>query len=260
MSLDRYNTFGLKKNWLRGYLKDVHGFFLVEHIELNPQKQVPALRNWLREALLLNPDNLEPTPLAIFLAEENLFERDDRTLWQIVWANLAKGSRICAEYVQAFGVWQSVSKKDTIIPTINGRVPSASKRTVKNAVDALVNLITKSPLGSDMFDITRKGKAVTSITRKPADITHAALGYFIFSYAERHKRIELTVSELVDPTSPDSLATVFGATADTLEPGLRALQNTYHLIDAQLSMGLDNVIVREGKTPLNALEIITSTH
>ena len=214
---------------------------------------LPALKNWLREALLLNPSDLTPTPLAVYLSKVDLFNKDSGTLWQLLWGNLAKMSPICNEYVQAVKLGATVSKK-RIWELIMDRVTCASERTVKNAVDALVNLIIKTPLKKILFDVTYKGNAVESITRRKDEVNHAVLAYYIFQYAEQQNRRDLSVSELVDTTSPTSLATVFGLSARDIEPTLRRLQNNYQLIDAQLSMGLDNVIVRKDMSSLEVFK------
>ena len=175
MNLDRYNTFGLQQDWLQGYLKNPDDY-LVSDNGLNPRRQLPALKNWLREALLLNPSDLTPTPLAVHLSKVDLFNKDSGTLWQLLWGNLAKKSPICNEYVQAVKLGVTVSKKK-IRELIMERVNCASERTVKNAVDALVNLIIKTPLKKTLFDVTYKGNAVESITRRKDEISLAVLAY-----------------------------------------------------------------------------------
>ncbi len=243
MNLDRYNSFGLQSNWLDDFLSNCDNYFEIEN-GLHPKKQVPALRNWLREARLLSLSDSTPSELTEIIIKNRVFPNNMELLWELIWTNLAVASPICSLFVQLVEFGCPISKKE-IINKIVERDNSLSERTVKNAVDAFVNLIVKSPLHEFLFNVEMKGRVVTSIERIKYVPNVATLGYALFSYAERHGSKMLTMRELTADDSKDNIRTLFGFGEKDLESLVRLLQNRFGVLEVQLSMGLDNVVLKD---------------
>ncbi len=253
MNLDRYYTFGLQQEWLKSYMSQLSTFFVSEH-GLNPKKQIPALKNWLREALLLNQRDLTSTELAQFLCDIRIYPDQQKVLWEIIWFNLANNSPVCKTFVNLISAGEGITKKDLIAKIVE-EIGATSERTVKNAVDSLVNLFTKSYLTNiKLVSVDVISRSETILRRHdyiPSPITFA---YAIYYFSQKHEEHFLTVNDLVSGRFDDDFSKIFGLDATSIEPLLRILQNSFGLADIQLSMGLDNVILNKGMTSLEALK------
>lgn len=253
MNLDRYNTFGLQQEWVWNYMSQLTSFFASEH-GLNAKKQVPALKNWLRECDFLNQHDSSPSELAKLLSELRVFPSQQKLLWEIIWFNLAMNSPVCKTFVKLVPVGEGISKKDLIAKIVE-ETGASSERTAKNAVDALINLLTKSYLPNlNMFGIETKGRTVTSVRRlhyTPSPITFA---YAVYSFALKHDTHFLSVDELISGRHDDDFSKLFGLNSITIEPLLRTMQNRFGIAEVQLSMGLDNVILNKDLSPIDALK------
>ena len=254
MNLDRYNTFGLQQEWLLAFMSQMNDFFSSEH-GLNKTKQVPPLKTWLREALLLNPHDTTPARLAQLMVERRVFPAQQKLIWELIWCNLSVNSAVCRTFINIVPTNTSLSKKD-LIAKVGETTEARSERTTKNAVDALINLIVKSHLKNlGMFALEMKGRTVTSIERHTYTPSAIAIAYAIYSFAQRHDTHFVSVTELLSQTHEDSLYKQFGLTSADLEPALRMMQNKFGIADVQLSMGLDNVILNKDLSPVDALNI-----
>ena len=252
--LDRYNTFGLQQEWLLAFMSQMNDFFSSEH-GLNKTKQIPPLKTWLREALLLNPHDTTPARLAQLLVERKVFPAQQKLIWELIWCNLTVNSAVCRTFINIVPTNTSLSKKD-LIAKVGEITEARSERTTKNAVDALINLIVKSHLKNiGMFAVEMKGRTVTSIERIAYTPSTTAIAYAIYSFAQRHDTHFVSVSELLSQTHEDSLYKQFGLTSADLEPALRIMQNKLGIADVQLSMGLDNVILSKDLSPVDVLNI-----
>lgn len=252
MNLDRYNTFGLQQEWLLAFMSQLDDYFSSEH-GLNKTKQIPALKTWLREALLLNPHDTTPTQLAQLLVKHRIHPSKQKLLWELLWCNLSVNSAVCRTFINTVSINTSLTKKD-LVAKVGEVTKSRSERTAKNAVDALINLIVKSNLKNlGLFSLEMKGRTVASITRRVYSPSAIAIAYAVYNFAQRHDTHFVTVSELLSQIHDDSLYKQFGLSSANLEPALRLMQNQYGIADVQLSMGLDNVILNKDLSPLEAL-------
>lgn len=55
-NIDRYKNFGLKEEWVDGYMVDRNDYWTSNH-GLNENYQIPALKSWLRDAEIIDSKN-----------------------------------------------------------------------------------------------------------------------------------------------------------------------------------------------------------
>jgi len=138
MRIDRYNTFGLRRNWLENFLEKGKDW-LIDNT-LGP-KQKDAISKYLLDAELIdNKKNL--TDSFKFLSQ--LFTKDLKSVWQIVWINLCINSDLFNWYVTEIP-WGRSWKKDELVTLLKEK--GAAERTARNAINALTNTFESSPLG-----------------------------------------------------------------------------------------------------------------
>lgn len=78
--IDRYNTFGLREEWLDLFFSTPDDYFEGENSGLGV-KQKPAMANWLKEAEIINNDK-SLTELGKFLCE--IYTDNAETVWEII--------------------------------------------------------------------------------------------------------------------------------------------------------------------------------
>ena len=140
--------------------------------------------------------------------------------------------------------------------------PSVAEATLNNPLGALCNMfgITESSvLGDDMKQgiIEAKGKSVKSIMREEDEyIKTPVVAYFLYKYAETNKRYNLRVSELFGSANKGTIEKMFGMNRQDFEDALRSLSNNPNdILEANLVMGLDNIILNE---KLSSIEVLKS--
>ena len=78
----------------------------------------------------------------------------------------------------------------------------------------------------------------------------------VYKYAETNKRYNLRVSELFDSANKGTIEKMFGMNRQDFEDALRSLSNNPNdILEANLVMGLDNIILNE---KLSSIEVLKS--
>lgn len=248
--LDRYKQFGLRKEWLDSYFRNPEGWWLAHDLG---NRQFEAMRVWLREAELTVDQKL--TPAGIVLQRLGV---NDPLAWALIWTNLARNSALVGWYVQHVGWGSSWTKKGLM--ALMG--DSLSRRTRENAVDTLVELLGKTPLGEDLRlgQLEKKGRQVVSVTKSAwADPHPLAILYALYRLSERLGRYNLTVSELFDPL-PEGPHALFGITRDLLARYLQGLAMRWpEWIAVELVRDLDNVYLKKQYPSTEVLTLVYGT-
>lgn len=247
MNVDRYNTFGLQEDWLAAYLGDLDHYFTSNH-GLNTRRQVPALSVWLREALLLDRRDKAPTALANYLA--SLYVYSPHEVWEIIWVNLCYNSNITNWFASNVPFSSKMSPKD-MIRMLSESMP---ERTAKNGVDALMNLVKRS-WNLKLISLEMKGRTIESVERLTVNPSVMSVAYSLYKYAESNKIKQFTLNELYNGTEPVSLVREFNIEKEYLKSALRTLEEEFHLLNVNLSMGLDNIVLRNDISPVDVVEI-----
>jgi len=243
-SIDRYRSFGLRRQWLDGFLLTENWW---SRGGLGPD-QFDSMRMWLREAELISEHSPSETAVALRASSH-----DWRLVWAIVWVNLSRNSPLVSWYATnlAWGRWYSREELLTELGT------GVAERTRRNALASLFDLLKSSPLGNEMGLglLQMKGSAVQAVYKRGWQEPHpVAILYSLYRYAELEGRYGLTVSELEE--APEGPLTLFGVGREQLERILHGLSMRWpRWITAELMYGLDNIYLDEKRTALEVLSL-----
>ena len=253
--IDRYSTFGMRKEWLEGFLNNPKRW--LENNRLGP-KQKPAMKWWLKESNLLDPKTNEPTRFADIL---NVIKSDKyRLIWELTWVNLSYGSLIVKWYVNNVKFGHYIKKE--LIEIIMNDFPDYSEGTLTNPINALVNMFDRSPLGQELKlgVLKKKGNAVKLIEKVGIDEIHPmAIAYSLYRFAEDKKRYDFTVSDFYENNCEGGPYKLFGISREKLEDILRYLQaEKNETVRVDLTSGLENIFLREDITSIDILRMINT--
>ena len=253
--IDRYSTFGMRKEWLEGFLNNPKRW--LENNRLGP-KQKPAMKWWLKESNLLDPKTNEPTRFADIL---NVIKSDKyRLIWELTWVNLSYGSLIVKWYVNNVKFGHYIKKE--LIEIIMNDFPDYSEGTLTNPINALVNMFDRSPLGQELKlgVLKKKGNAVKLIEKVGIDEIHPmAIAYSLYRFAEDKKRYDFTVSDFYEDNCEGGPYKLFGISRERLQDILRYLQaEKNETVRVDLTSGLENIFLREDITSIDILRMINT--
>lgn len=246
--VDKYSTFGLREEWLTAFFNEGEDWF--GNYPGLGKRMIPATINWLREAELI--DAREKKISNKFSHMQKLFYSKPSVAWQIIWTNLAFNSAIVNAFVECVKYDIPYEKAD-LLEIVKEKFYGLNDTTIMNPINALINMFKNSPLGyvegsskseNNIYavELFMTGKSVKRIERIPAgQISIIALAYLIYKYAEKEKRWDITVSDLMsaEGTTPYS---VFGIKTEDLIKSLRTLMQM-GILTADLLGGLENVHV-----------------
>lgn len=242
--IDKYSTFGMRGEWLASFFNQMDDWF-DGYANLGP-KQIPAMLNWLREAELVDGKDKRVTKLAKLL--QPVYETNPLIVWQIIWINLSFNSAIVNWYVNAIRSEKEYSKQE-LVELLKEEYPTLKGATLKNPIDALVNMFCNSPLGSiDMYDdnslcvglMDKSGVQVKSVRKYgTSKVSSIAVAYILYKNAEINDMYELTVSDVYEKGYM-GVSNVFNMNSEYFLNALRGLTNN-EILSADLLGGLENI-------------------
>ena len=255
-SIDRYNRFGFRDNWLNQYFNNPNTYF--ESDNGLGIKMIPAFINWLEDAEIMNKKDKTITELGLIL--QNIYKSNPTTAaWEIIWINLCYNSVITNWYSRNIN-WKSIiSREDLESKLKNYFGESIKPSTLLNGLAALINMMNESPLGEKMglWRVKRSDKQLFVSKSVHETVSLIAVAYSLYRYAKENDRYNFTVSELYDEKQTRGIYKEFGLSKERFENILRGLQeNKYKIVQVNLQMGLDNISLREDLTPLNVLNLL----
>ena len=236
--IDRYSTFGLRKEWLDSFVGNPEHWFTENN--LGP-KQVDAMVNWLKEADLLSKSDKSLTDLVIPF--QKLYQQIPKCAWAILFVNLCFNSTIMAWYARNVK-WNKLYSKDDLFSLLKNSFPNLSDGTLNNPLTALLNLFDSTPLGNELrIGVIEKEGNKRSIKRfMSEDLDPRVIGYSLYKYAIKKNKFALTISELYDESQEGTPYQLFGLPRPQLEKALRFLQElNLGVVRADLAKGLDNI-------------------
>lgn len=251
VSINRYNNFGLREEWLDKYLTSLDDFSESDH-GLNRKEQVPPLYKWLTDAEIYDLKVKKTTQLGNLLATKHLQKPIE--VWEIIWINLTRNSPITSWFCKKLP-WGCEHSLDDIYLLIQNDYPDYSKPTLKNAFYSLCNTFNNSPLGSTIgIGIQEKNL----IIKKPYEnVSNVAIAYSLYRFAEDKKRYNFKVSDFYGENVSDGIYKEFGISRTRFENALRSLNNdTNKILSADLNMGLEHITLREDLSSFDVLKLI----
>ena len=259
--IDRYSTFGLRDEWVDVFFDKGDEWFGT-YPNLGT-KMIPAAKNWLREAELIDERGNRVSDK--FELVKGLYDRNKLATWQIIWVGLAYNSAIVNSFVKSIKLEVQYTRDD-IVAIMKEDFPSLNDNTIKNPTNALITTLRYSPLGSlsneqaevqniYVAELQMSGNTTKEIRRiSPGYISMPALAYLLYKEAKDTNCYDITVSDLLLPGVVNPY-TVFGMTAENLIPALKALTQM-GILTADLTGGLENVHLNSDISPDDALAAV----
>ena len=258
-TINRYNNFGFRENWLQFYFEHIDTFFDNDEHGINKDNQMNPFLNWMRDSNILKPSSKEITEIGKLLAEK--YASKPMSVWELIWINLTCNSEICYWYAGNIGFSIPYKKADVeakmdMDPALNMYGASVKK----NALGALQNAFVSSSLGNKLQVgvISKDNSSKPVFLRMPHNtLSLVAAAYSLYRYSERQKRYILTVSEFYDEQQKEGIYRQFGIDREVMGRLLLSLQEERnHVLRAELNMGLDNIILREDLTSTDILKMM----
>ena len=249
--IDRYNTFGLREEWLTAYFNDIEHFWSNNGLGT---KQVPAMKNWLKESGITDSKN-NITELGKRLSK--IYTEDKNLVWEIIWINLAYNSFVAKWFVAKINFNEPFSK--ALICELFQKDYSSvyGERTIKNAFDALFRTFKESPIGSLLTQCEPMGKQ--DAQRKPYEsLSAVATAYSLYKFSEMKNTKNLRISDFYQGENECGIFREFGLSQKYFEKNLHTLNsNANRVIIADLNMGLEHITLREDLSSDEVFKVLT---
>ena len=149
-----------------------------------------------------------------------------------------------------------------MVELLKDEYPNLKGATLKNPVDALVNMFSNSPLGTVNVDsedslkvglLEKKGIAVKSIQRYgTSKISQIAVAYSLYKNAEINDMYELTVADIYQKGCM-GVSNIFNMDIESFMNALRGLTSK-EILSADLLGGLDNIHLASEFTAFDILK------
>ena len=262
-----YKTFGLRQEFLDFFFQHGEKTFDKEEIEIDGKKkkvfarkeigsvQIEGLCEWVKQAGLIYEGKM--TPLGNKLKEIGAY---NPFTWSIIWANLLYESSICKWFCINVEPGATFDKAMIVDQLDN----SFTERHRKNGVSALIEILTKSPVGASLqqaLEISSSARLTTYLRDGWTTPDAVALLYSLYLYAEHTGRHAFTLTELAKvhdmPDAPGvSPADIFGLDNKKMRECIQGLALTFpEYIRVSFINDLDNIVLESKYTSLNILDL-----
>lgn len=254
IATSKYQTFGLRKEWLREYLVNPDFFFKSNNLRLG-NRQLESMVVWLKDSNLLNAKKI-PTKLAKILKRINM--SSEKLVWEIVWINLFYSVELIQWYIDNFK-WNSTKTTKELIEQILSYSEYNKQRTTSNAVNSLVNMFDNSPLGGELgVGVIEKKNRLRYLKKNGTEnINPISIAYCLYIYSENTKQFDHNVSRFYKDDCFGGPYKLFGISKEKFENILRYLQeNANGIVSVELSADLENIFLREELNSNDILDIL----
>jgi len=243
-----YKTFGLREDWINDYLSNPEGFW--ENNVLGTA-QVDGLKGWLKDAEIIDIKN-KITPFGEFLTSIHLDEKE--LIWELIIINLEFNSFIVNWFSRNIAIGQ-IYDRANLVDLLSEQEPSSSKKTIQNAIAALIQMFSNSPIGKTMcFSIEMDKKY---IRQQYENLSEIALAYSLYKFSEVTGIRSLRVSDFYSADCEFGPYKTFGLSKSNFEKSLRSLDSfSNRVLTAELNMGLDNITLRDDLNSITVLKAL----
>lgn len=249
LKIQAYKTFGFREEWLEEYLIDPEEFWKDNSLGT---AQVDGFKAWLKDAEITDTKNTI-TEFGQMIHEIHMNDSD--LAWELIWINLSRNSFVVNWFVNNIHQGQVYDKK-SLSDAISSSVPGAPTRTIDNAIAALIQTFSYSPVGEQFMCSIPESKN-TYKRDEYFDLSNIGLAYGIYRFAEQIGTKSLRVSDFYSDEANGSISSMFGLSKSTFEKGLRSLNSeTNRVLIAELSMGLQHITLREDLNSNNIVKIM----
>lgn len=247
--LQGYKTFGLREDWIDEYFVNPTDFWKENSLGT---AQVDSVKAWLRDAEITDAKH-NITPMGELM--KDIYGFNQQMFWEITFINLTYHSAIVEWFASNIAVNQPFNKA-ILADAYTEQGYTGSMATLKNAVSALIDLLKKSPLGTDCCQGVDNGNG--ELCRIAYDnLSEEATAYSLYKYANEQGISSYRVSDIYRADSKHSIAKEFCLSRTDFERILRQLSvSNTHILNAELNMGLDHITLREDLNALTALKLM----
>lgn len=244
-----YKTFGMRDEWVSEFFSDPEGFW--ENNSLGTA-QVDGFKAWLKDSEVIDAKN-SLTPFGEFVKDN--YVDDMNMVWELLTINLSIHSFIVNWFVNKVSVGTAFDRQ-RLNDLLSEEETGASPKTRENAVAALLQLFSYSPLGGEFY-FAEEIDGKKYIRREYKDVSETAIAYSLFKYSEMTGIRSLRVEDFYSDDCITGPYKVFGLSKSNFEKILRTL-NSYsnRVLIAELNMGLDNITLRDDIDSMQALKIL----
>jgi|LFRM01.2.fsa_nt_gb phosphoadenosine phosphosulfate reductase len=252
MSLSSYQTFGMRKTWVADFLRLQEDWLSNNNLG---NRQLDSMLIWLKQADMVTGGrkSFAITQLTRVLAD---FGADSLLTWAIIWTNLARNSGLVQWHVTCIP-WGSALLRTEFIDAL-GDSYHLSERSRKNAITALLQLITETPLGQELGLGKQEslGKRNVRLHKEGWQAPDSiAILYSLYRYAEKTGKYDLTVSELYEGAEEGPYA-LFGVPLEKLKGILQGLSAQHHdFIKVDIVRDLDNIFLNNTRQAIEVLNL-----
>ncbi len=253
-SIDRYNRFGLKKEWVDLYFSDTTAFW---NNEIMGEPMIKSFERWGKEAGLIEDKNASVFNIGKLIS----LGTDSDVLWGYIYVNIAYNSAIVNWYLR--NTEQDIKYTTSDLTIMIGEDYSAT--TVKNAFTSLKATMKDSPIGSTLGqgECEMKGRTVVSLTRHSwKEPDPVVILYSLYMFAEHSDSLySFTLSDLTEDFSEReglSPQLLFGIDREKLKPILQGLEHDHpDFISVDFNKGfMENIRLFREKTSADVVELM----
>ena len=223
-----YFTFGLREEWISALLELGEKFFPWHDPHPLGKKMVPSASAWFAQALLVEEKNHKVLPLIEIFKKQGV---SSPLGWDLIWIALANNAVLIKWFVSETEIDHAYTLED-IAEMLLHSYPSLSKTSKEDGRDALRDLLTKSPFGSEraIATLVKKGNRVQSITRHAKDVHPLIILYGLYLNANLANRGNFIVRELLTADAEATFISplvAFGIAPDTFKKQCEGLRTKY---------------------------------
>ena len=266
--LDRYGTFGFKKNWISGYFKYLDDFW-DNNTELG-SKMLDAFCRVLDDSDLAKPvksseydkwSRYRATPLAIKLSK---LGDNSSTAWAIIAINLSYSPQINWYISNTLeGEIYSPDRLNSMLEDVMEGDPKGKGK--RNVISSIKNIMVYTPLGNELglgiCDYVEKsnGISLNSIHRGSWDNPDPlCILYGLYKYAEFTNQRQFNISDLyIDSKAAISPNQMFNIPDNVFVNMISGLSVNYpEYISSTFTLDLETINLKEEKTSKDILKLI----
>lgn len=251
VATSKYQTFGMREDWLIDYLHHMDNWF--EKNKLG-NRQVQSMVAWLRDAELMDKEK-NPTPKSRII--KKFFEKNNTLMWMIIWTDFFYNIPMVKWYQKTLP-WNEYKSSKELIEMIVDSDDRNKPKTTFNGINSLFNMFENSPLGKELgVGIIEKKGSSRFVKKVGTDEIHPiAIAYSLYRFAEDKNRYECVVSEFYNQNCDGGPYILFGLTKEKFKDNLRYIQEyNKKILRIDLTADLENIFLREDLTPTDILKM-----
>ncbi len=251
-SINRYQTFGLRADWIKIYFEDAENFWTNDRMG---NRMFDSFKNWGREIELLDKDK-NPAPS---FKKLSTLGADSLKVWGIFWVNLAYNSPLINFFINH--VEFNAPYDNDFLTGLFG--DSLKERTRNNALNSLKDTFKSSPIGEGLRQgiCEMKGNRVISVMRRTwENPERLVILYSLYKFAEKGDIYSFTLTNLLDDSDDREALSpkiLFGLNEEILRPILQGLANDYpKFISVDFNKGImENIFLSKDKAANDVIEL-----